>query len=249
MAKPISIAKGVFLCVRPEGLALHGLEGRDGFLHASIGLRARPRVVVGPEPAAVATPLPRIETWTPEPAFHVVCEAEVSLRRAQELLTKELTKDALHFTKGVVKIHSARVYGSGDQAVLALTVDAPFRGVLYLAAKPSFDLATYTLSFHDLDFTVESRSYLLRVADWLVRSEPVREQIEARAHISLESELAPTLAKLKALSVPIGSAGHADVAVTALEVRPPSFTETAVKTVVAASGTARVTLTAIPQSK
>jgi len=89
-------------------------------------------------------------------------------------------------------IDKIRLYGSGDKAVLGLTLSEPIQGEIFALAKPVFDIEKNELHFQDVDFTLASSSLMARSADWMLHGS-LRQSIEQKAHIRFDDDLKDAL--------------------------------------------------------
>ena len=68
-------------------------------------------------------------------------------------------------------------------------------GVLYLAGTPTYDSTTHQVTAPDLDYTAETKSILLKFADWLGH-DALRDALRARVAV----DVGPAADKVKALA-------------------------------------------------
>jgi len=72
--------------------------------------------------------------------------------------------------KGRFAITSARVWGDQGRALLEVGLKGRITGKVTLSGRPVPDPETSSLRLADLDFTLESRSWLTRMGDWIYHS-------------------------------------------------------------------------------
>jgi hypothetical protein len=87
-----------------------------------------------------------------------------------------------------VQITGADVYGEGSQVVVKLTFTGDLTGTGYLKGTPFYDPGTRTLSFPDLDYTLETNDALLKTANWFAQGE-VRDRLRERFTIDLAQRI------------------------------------------------------------
>jgi len=97
-------------------------------------------------------------------------ETELSYAEATAQLARQMTGQHFSTDKGEFEVVSVAVRGSGELALLEIGLKGRIDGKLTLAGQPSFDPETGTLSLVGLDYTLESRSWITRLGEWVYRS-------------------------------------------------------------------------------
>lgn len=170
LAEPVRLADDVWLVLGGEGLVRGPIQGRGDGVETVLGLRARPRVVVGPRPDGLPAPLPALETGVPTPGFAVRVEARAEYAEAGEVLDRELGGRILSRGDRSVRLDGFEVTGiGGGRLALAVDLSGDARGRVYLVGTPRFDAADGRIGVPDLDFDVASERALVSGAAWLAR--------------------------------------------------------------------------------
>jgi hypothetical protein len=130
--------------------------------------------------------------------------AELPYDAANELLMSKLAGRRFDVRGHTVVVREARLYGGGTRVVMAATLGGDAKGVVYFVGTPEFDPRTSTISVPDLDFSVESRQVLPKIAGWLLYDD-LRDQLRAAARFSVADRLARIRRDVdRALNRPIG---------------------------------------------
>jgi hypothetical protein len=157
---PLDSAGSLWLVMSPEQVGLAPLEGRGLEMRTGVALVARPRIVSGARPSVSVRPLPSLTLATHRAGLRVPVQVEVPFaevgRRATELLAAETARQPLRVTR-------VDVSGTGDTAVVKLSLAGRMNGTLHLVGRPRFDAGSRTLVVDDLRYTVESRDVLTRL--------------------------------------------------------------------------------------
>ena len=157
---PLDSAGSLWLVMSPEQVGLAPLEGRGLEMRTGVALVARPRIVSGARPSVSVRPLPSLALATHPAGLRVPVQVEVPFaevgRRATELLAAETAREPLRVTR-------VDVSGTGDTAVVKLSLAGRMNGALHLIGRPRFDAGSRTLVVDDLRYTVESRDVLTRL--------------------------------------------------------------------------------------
>ncbi|MDB4947469.1 MAG: hypothetical protein JWM27_118 [Gemmatimonadetes bacterium] len=189
LQKPIQVADGVWLTLRPQAASADVPSGRGTTLSTDVALILRPRVVVGDKPAPDTTPLPRRVPMPPGRGFRLQLVADVPYAAGDSILAAELVGKRLSSHGQSVKVKAAHLSGHGSRLVLAVDVVGDARGTLYFVGTPVFDPATQVLTVPDLDFSLETKNVLTTAAGWLLYPS-LREQMAAAARFPLAARMA-----------------------------------------------------------
>ena len=190
--EPREIQDGVWLLLGPEKISFGDIVGSGRMVSSGVVVRAHPQVVSGPKPQVVIPPVPAPEHLPTGEGFHIALWGDIGLDKANELLNQKLAGKPLTAGSHTGVIDKIRLYGSGDKAVLGLTLSEPIQGEIFALAKPVFDIEKNELHFQDVDFTLASSSLMARSADWMLHGS-LRQSIEQKAHIRFDDDLKDAL--------------------------------------------------------
>ena len=84
----------------------------------------------------------------------------------------------------------------GTKAVVRFEFNGSAKGIGYLVGTPAFDAVRQRLSFPDLDYTIETRNLLLKIADWF-NHEALRDDLRARLILDLSGPVGDARARLQ----------------------------------------------------
>ncbi|HEY4744394.1 MAG TPA: DUF4403 family protein [Desulfuromonadaceae bacterium] len=190
--KPIPLDKGynAWLKLTPREVMLYPLQAQNNRVRLSVGISTFAELVVGPEPPSPPpVPLPNLRLVTTfDKTFRIALNADLfykDLRTIAEplLLNKRFDSDG----KSIV-IKGFDLYGNGDRIVVKLETQGSLDGVFYLTARPVFNPRTNVFSLEDVDFDMQTRSLLLRSADWFLHGS-IRGMIQDKLNMNLTQQL------------------------------------------------------------
>jgi hypothetical protein len=172
LQQPVQLAEGVFLMVNPERIRLAPWQAQGRKLTIMPEIQARPAVVLGVKPEPVLKPLPPLETAPTgiQPGFHVRVEADLAFEHATAQLKKQVAGKKFDTEKGSFEVLDAAVRGLDGKAILEVTLKGRVNGKLTLQGRPVFNEQAGTMQLADLDFTLESKSWITKFGEWLFRS-------------------------------------------------------------------------------
>ena len=193
--KPILLDRNysAWLKLTPREVILFPLSARNNRVRLSVGINTFAELVVGPEPAAQPLlPLPNLKLAdTFDKTFRIALNADLFYRdlravAAPLLLNKQFDSDG----RSIV-IKGFDLYGNGDKLIIKLETQGALDGVFYLTAKPVYNPQTNIFSVEDVDFDMQTKSLLLRSADWFLHG-TVRGMIRDKLNVNLNQQLEQT---------------------------------------------------------
>lgn len=170
-------------------------------------LTAQPELIFSSvKPVADKSPLPAPSTVPSSNAFSIQLPVEAGYKFASEQIDEDLrvTTSGMRYPptgNPYLTVTGAALYGYGTKAVLR--VDGRVSGIfgkrvtVYLSGTPSFDSGTNTLSFPNLQFSLESHNLLLKIAAWLDQVN-LQQDLRNRLVFDLSKQVGQKKAQLQA---------------------------------------------------
>jgi Domain of unknown function (DUF4403) len=203
--KPIKLGDDLWLSINPEVLTLSQFgssgSGADNKLVLQVGLRAKPAVQLGPEPApSQGGKLPVKIAAKVLPSFTLGAGGAVNLESAAAKLLKEMQAFLdKEYSDILVTVGDIDLYQSGDRLALALTFvqrsGGKEEGKLYILARPYLDVAAMEVRLADVDFDADSKRVAVKVIAKFADS-VLEDFIEDKARFSYGGELAKLQAEV-----------------------------------------------------
>jgi hypothetical protein len=176
LTTPLEIAPRVWLSIAPEDLSLGSLSGEGAVVNTTLGLRARPSIIIGSRPRAVERRLPAAGAEQARSGLEVGFQAILPFPEAATLLESQFTRSA----SGAHPIRMSNVRmsaGRGEEVIF--TADAAFDqplggrydGPITLRGRPSFVPSTQTIVVEDLDYRLEEPGLRARIADLVLHGQ------------------------------------------------------------------------------
>lgn len=163
-----------WLLIQPQRLGMTRLESSNGIIRSTIFMEVRPEMAFGPRPAnSRQQPLPPFAYQQVQQAnqpFSLYVDALVTYDEAERMARQAV--QGMTFSQGrrSVKIKDIELYGQGSQLVVNLFLEGSYDGNIYLTGRPEFNPLTNTVDLKDLEFTLDTRSFLAKSAGWLLQS-------------------------------------------------------------------------------
>lgn len=168
LLQPIELDDDVWLVIDPVAVSRGSIRGAGQTLLATVGLSANPRLVLGPRPAPLQSPLPLLDSAEVAEGLRIRATATADYETASERLTHELRGQVIEERGHRIEIRRIVVSGIGaGRLAVELDFTGSARGRVYLIGTPRYDAGTGEVHVPDLDFDVASRNLLVGGLDWL----------------------------------------------------------------------------------
>ena len=186
--QPLELGPGVHLLLNPERVRLAPLRSEGSQLIITPEIQARPSLSLGAAPVVAARPLPPLDlTPAPiQPGFQLQVASDLSYQEATAQLGRQMVGQHFSTDKGAFDVTQVAVASRGDALLLSVGLKGRVDGTLNLVGHPRFDPATGTLRMEDLDYTMESRSWITKLGLWLYHSS-LRQTLTTKCNLFLDN--------------------------------------------------------------
>ena len=186
--KPVLVDRGrnAWLKLAPREVMISPLNTYDNRIRLSVGINSFAELAVGPEPAAAPpSPLPNLRVVnTLGRGFRIALNADLFYRDILNIASPLLLNQEFHSDGKTIIIKDLDLYGNGDNIMVKVATEGSLEGTFYLTGKPRFDPTTNLFSVEGVDFDMETRSLLLKSADWFLHS-IIRHRIQEKLNMDL----------------------------------------------------------------
>ncbi len=151
-------------------------DGRS--IQAKIAVECINDVTFGQQPSfRPSTILPSLNLISEAPDdFVMQFETNVPFPEAERLAKGMVVGQVFESGKKKVKVEDLQLWGNNDKLVVSTRLSGSFNGNIYFIGKPVFNPQKNAVEVKDLDFHVDTRSFLLRSASWIFQG-PIKRQI------------------------------------------------------------------------
>lgn len=185
LQRPIPLTDSVWLQINPSAVRMGEAVGVKKTLVTALGFSASPRVITGPQPPVVETPLPPLYPAAVGNGLHILLEGILDYALATRLLERQLVGKIVEGKGQTLVVRHVRLFGVGGGR-LALELD--FRGTtsgrIYFVGTPKYNPATNELFVPDLDYDAGSANLLVRGFEW-IKHDDVRDYFRQHASWSV----------------------------------------------------------------
>jgi hypothetical protein len=160
-----------YLSLNPKKIHMENIYAKDDLLNISIGITATP-VISFVRPQATPTLVPNLSPSGGANGFSIFLDAQLEYDSLSNVVNSYLQGKRFDFKEAIFKRHvivdSCRV--SADTTG-NLNIDVHFsgshNGAVSFTGKPFYNAATKSIEVADLDYTLDTRDFLLKTAKWL----------------------------------------------------------------------------------
>lgn len=221
LARPITLADGVWLVLGPEHLSMGAVSGHDHVLQVPVSLDAHPRIVTGVAPPITTIGnLPPLTHDTGSSGFHIVMDGVVDYFTASRAVNDALAHKRVDVGGRSITINTATMIPAAHGSlVLAVSFTGDAKGMLRLRGTPHYDPDRREITVPDLDFELATNSQIINAYSWL-KSDALRATFRDKARVPVEPALERGRAMLLGgLNRKIGDALTLSATVDTVEVR------------------------------
>lgn len=169
--KPIllSSSPSFWLRLTPKDIYMTQLEGSDGVIRSSLGIRSVAETFLGSEPQCKQTDsIPEfVIPGKIDSGFVINLYNEITYEDASEITRGFLQGKTFKVGKREVVIIDIELYNLDGYMVVGLDLTGSYRGKIYVLGRLQYDTLTQTISVDDLEFDLTTRNALQNTADWL----------------------------------------------------------------------------------
>jgi hypothetical protein len=193
----------VWITANPQSLAIGQINGKGKNVKVIVEVVASPELTMGQHPTNEAGPFPAITHTPRDPAIHVTTLGTVTYDEAQKKCAMKVVGRKFRYPLGRIVVTDVKIYGSENDAVVAVCLRRPFRGTIYLSGKPVYDPDSNDLSVPDLDYTLATRDVLINTADWILHT-TFQHDLASACRFNASSTLSDLKKKYGKLSFKLG---------------------------------------------
>lgn len=215
---PLPLGGSAWLALHPARVLVMRPAVTGRLLRTGVVVDGMPEVVTGAEPARLERALPPLALTDPAEGFRLDWATAVSWPEAVAQLRQAVVGQQVKVSgRRTVRIEDVDLRPEGDRVLVVADLSGGVKGRIQLTGRPRFDVATRTLEFADLAFTLDTNNFLVRVADWF-RHEGTRQQLAKLARVDVVKVLERNRGGLiAALQERFGAEVQLDGTLTAVE--------------------------------
>ncbi|MCB0545103.1 MAG: DUF4403 family protein [Lewinellaceae bacterium] len=120
--------------------------------------------------------------------FQIRVATDVPFPEAERMAKNMMIGQVFESGKKKVKVEDIQLWGNNDRLVVNTKLSGSFNGNIYFIGRPQFNPDRNQIEVRDLDFHVDTRSFLLRSAAWLFQG-TIKNQMKNAMTFPLENNI------------------------------------------------------------
>ncbi|MBL7828449.1 MAG: DUF4403 family protein [Saprospiraceae bacterium] len=133
--------------------------------------------------------LPNLNLITEAPDdFMMQFATDVPFAEAERLAKNMMVGQVFESGKKKVKVEDIMLWGNNDKVVVNTRLSGSFNGNIYFIGKPEFNAKRNLVEVKDLDYHLDTKSFLLRSASWLFQG-PIKKKMASAMSFPLEENV------------------------------------------------------------
>jgi hypothetical protein len=120
--------------------------------------------------------------------FIMQFDTDVPFPEAERIAKNMMVGQVFESGKKKVKVEDILLWGNNDRVVVNTRLSGSFNGNIYFIGQPQYNPKKNVVEVKDLDFHVDTRSFLLRSASWIF-SGPIKKKMAAAMTFPLDENI------------------------------------------------------------
>jgi hypothetical protein len=216
--KPIKIGSYGQLNMNPKRITISDVQYQKRMANVSLNLFFAPFISTQDE-VRTNVNLEDMSVHKETNGFDITADFKASFDSLSSILRKELYNYEIQIKGKAFVIKDFAIVGAKEgKLVFKLLFDGYRNGTFYLIGTPSLDKQNQLLRFNDIDFEFQTKSLLLKSAEWLM-SKKVINSLKEKSRIDLSKHLTSIKSIIKKkLNTEIVSGIHAETSISDLRI-------------------------------
>jgi hypothetical protein len=207
-----------YVSINPQSVRLSSFSLNGSMLSFSVGLSAKPVVTIASNPQPLK-PLPNLSTYTPANGFNVYLDLLENYDHLTNIVNQQVVGQSMQVAGKVFTVTQTKIWGIGKQIAMQVDFSGSSTGTIYLVGTPTYNMATHELSFPDLSFDLQTKTWMLKAAKWMFNGK-ITDMIRQRATYNFTQFIADSKARIqKEMSRDYGNGIHSDVSIQDLDIQ------------------------------
>ncbi|MEO6040010.1 MAG: DUF4403 family protein [Saprospiraceae bacterium] len=174
----------------PTAISMTPLITYNDAIQAKIAVECLTDVHFGEKPTfRENSKLPALRTIEDAPDdFTLRVATDVPFAEAERLAKSTMIGQVFSSGKKQVKVEDIQLWGNNDKVVVNAKLSGSFHGNIYFIGRPEYNPQKNQIEVTDLDYQVDTRSFLLRTAAWLFQG-PIKNQMKNAMTFPLDEDI------------------------------------------------------------
>jgi Domain of unknown function (DUF4403) len=168
----VSPEYSAWMVFNPTSIGMTPVGVQNNTISTTIAIEAKPLVSVGPRPEVKETEkLPPLTLFGPlEPGIDLSINTTVAWEEAERIAKTQVVGETYSSGKRKVTVEDLKLFGQNGKVIVNTRLSGSYNGSIYLSGTPELDQNTNKIKVNNLDFTLETKSFLAKGGAWLLKS-------------------------------------------------------------------------------
>lgn len=205
MQNPLNLAEGIVLQINPTKVGLLPIQGSGGTLNTGASIEFKPVLTYGEDIEPTDVPLPdQLTPVGPNGNFNLLLKGRAKLSALETKLLEIIKQQDMKVAGRKIEVVGIDLYGSAKgEMVIGVEIKEPIDVEIYLIGTPKVDPENRMISLINIDYSIETKNWLAKSADFLLHSKFVK-LIEKKAVFSFDDVTKEALEKIGEFKEEVG---------------------------------------------
>jgi hypothetical protein len=181
-----------WLTVNPQSLSMTRPQMDDQSINTNLIVEANPDIKLGNKPdlsGNISNTLPPFQYSNDyNDNFSLFIGTEITYEQADSMAKAELLGQRFESGKYYAVIEDLEIYGQGNNIIVNTKLSGSYNGSIYMTGKPNFDPKKGSVDIADLQFTLDTKSFLHKSTAWLLKT-TLKKQVKENLNFLLDYNL------------------------------------------------------------
>ena len=174
----------------PTAISMGPLTTTGDAIRAKIAVECLNDVTFGAKPAfRTNSTLPSLRIIDDAPDdYQVRVATDIPFAEAERLAKTTMIGQVFTSGKKSIKVEDIQLWGNNDKVVVNSRLSGAFNGNIYFIGRPEYNAKKNQIEVADLDFQVDTKSFLQRTAAWIFQG-PIKNQMKNAMSFPLDENI------------------------------------------------------------
>lgn len=186
----VSEEYNAWLNINPIDIGMTSMVTDKDTIMSTVIIASKPKITLGRKPESTTWhPLPLFK-YRPagEESFTLFLNTDISYDQAEKIAKDQILGETYSSGNKSVTIEDIELYGQADQLIVNTKLSGSYNGSVYMEGKPTFNRKKNSIDIKDLNFTLDTKNFLIKSAGWLLKS-TIKKQIQDNLDFILDYNL------------------------------------------------------------
>lgn len=200
MSRVLSISEEykAWLLVNPVKVTMSPMIIQGDSIQTNLSLSAKPQLTIGEKPNAnIISKIPDFtQVMGNNQRTTLVLRTTLPFSETKSLTLNQVGGQTFSSGKKSVTVEDVNYFGENNKLGVEITLTGAYKGKIFLTGTPQIDTTTNLINLPDLEFNLETKSFLVKTAGWILKSN-LKKMIQENINFYLKLNLNDTKKELE----------------------------------------------------